>query len=205
MSGAPVLTPADPDRDYFDKPWFAVDPANGNLYLAVNWVKFGSSGERTVIFFRSLNGGSTWAHQEFREAGKPLERPYLTVGSGTIYLFWCTSGVSDPIRIRKSTNQGTSFTLSGQNGLIPNNPPNDTQIVDRANLLRNSHDDGVPALANDPIGAPSIFQVAVNTAFNPHHVNRRAPSIPSTEVSWCSSTLTAPIRSTVKTAIGFTK
>jgi hypothetical protein len=167
MSGAPVLTPADPARDYFDKPWLVVDPANGYLYLAVTWRK---PTELTVLFFRSLNGGSTWSHQEFRETGKTLVMPYLSVGGGTIYLFWRTSEPSDPIRIRKSTNQGTSFTLSGQNGLITNNPPNDAQIVYRANLLRNSHNDGVPALANDPIGAPSIFQVAVNTAFNPHHV-----------------------------------
>lgn len=153
MAGAPALVPVDPAVDYFDKPWLVANPSNGDLYLAVTWKK--AAGGTTVVFFRSLDGAQTWEHREFVDATGLAQAPYLAVSGGSIYLFWRTTGSTDPIRIRKSTDRGLNFQNSGQDGTIPN-----SQLIYNANLRRNSHDPNT--FAGDEFRAPAIFQAAVN-------------------------------------------
>jgi hypothetical protein len=44
--------------DLLDKPWIAVDPVGGIVYLA--WVRFWAAGT-SIEFSRSLDHGTTWS------------------------------------------------------------------------------------------------------------------------------------------------
>jgi hypothetical protein len=158
-----------------------VDQGNGNLYLAVNWVK--GAGGRTVLFFRSLDGGQTWQHREFAESGKTLLMPYVIVRGGAVHLFWRNTGTSDPIRIRRSTDQGATFHNLGQNGTIPN-----SAAIYTGDLKRNSFYDG---FEDDPFRAPSVFQAAANPQYNHLYLvyhDREPTSSPHTDILFHYST-----------------
>lgn len=91
-----------------DKQWITVDnfagPGNGNVYLLSR--RF--AGSQGIYFFRSTDHGNS-----FGPFGGTLITPfsqgaYVTVGPDhTVYAFWWAGST---LRMRKSTNQGLSFS-----------------------------------------------------------------------------------------------
>jgi hypothetical protein len=98
----------------FDKPWLAADSLSGRLYLS--YTVFGVIAD-TIVFQRSSVGGTTWdnpqrlssnAEAGFVQGSRPVVGP-----GGEVYVTWysiaTTSPYADPMRIRKSTDEGVSF------------------------------------------------------------------------------------------------
>ena len=102
-----------------DKPWIAVDPGTGNVYVSythftVNTQTF--SVVDSIVFQRSLDRGATWerdlitlssdAAAGLVQGSRPAVGP-----DGEVYVAWKEIGKTDAdyMRIRKSTNHGASF------------------------------------------------------------------------------------------------
>ena len=102
-----------------DKPWIAVDPGTGNVYVSythftVNTQTF--SVVDSIVFQRSLDRGATWerdlitlssdATAGLVQGSRPAVGP-----DGEVYVAWKEIGKTDAdyMRIRKSTNHGASF------------------------------------------------------------------------------------------------
>ena len=119
--------------DFLDKPWIVVDNSSGtgqgNVYLT--WRHFPFSGNGSIRFTRSTNGGSTWGPNLGTEivqatAGS-VQGPNVVVGSNhDVYVFWYDQiTATRQIRVRRSTDQGSTFntavtvtnlTTTGNNG-----------------------------------------------------------------------------------------
>jgi hypothetical protein len=119
----------DPNVDFMDKPWIAVDnfpgPGYGNVYL-VAWHDFFGSVPQTydILLTRSTDDGLTWGPSGGTTIVSPsifpsFEGPNVTVGPDhAVYVFWYnaktinfhTFTVTNPaIVMRKSTDQGVTF------------------------------------------------------------------------------------------------
>jgi hypothetical protein len=110
--------------DVADKPWITVDnypgPGYGNVYLV--WTDFnfkndGSEIDKGIFFTRSTDNGVTWGPSggvpiAVKPGSNPTEDAWVTVGPDhTVYLFWWDgSNPSENIMIRKSTDQGQTFS-----------------------------------------------------------------------------------------------
>jgi hypothetical protein len=114
---APVIVRDVLDTQFFlDKPWMAVDPANGNLYLT--YTEFYPSGLDVldrVYMRRSTNGGSIWSSDllvNLSSANGAVQgsRPIVGV-NGEVHVVWYQIGNdTDFIMYRVSINGGLSFT-----------------------------------------------------------------------------------------------
>jgi hypothetical protein len=124
VNGAPGVS----SGHTLDKEWITVDNATGsgqgNVYLV--YTNFGGlfgSTDYGIYLTRSTDGGDTWS--------TPLslggsQGGYVTVGPDhSVYVFYFSSGSSDKILMRKSTDQGVTFgsavtvatlTTTGTNG-----------------------------------------------------------------------------------------
>jgi subtilisin-like proprotein convertase family protein len=119
--------------DFLDKPWIAVDnalgPGQGNVYLA--WRHFPFSGNGTIRFTRSTDGGSTWGPNLGTEVVQAttgtVQGPNVVVGPNhDVYVFWYDQiTATRQIKVRRSTDQGgtfnsavtiTNLTTTGNNG-----------------------------------------------------------------------------------------
>lgn len=110
--GAPVVIATSP-TDYLDKPWLAVDPASGIVFIA--YVRFFGAGGQRIEFSRSLDHGATWSvpvAMTVTATSYPMA-PRLQVGpSGELYLAYYANDRGDGedyLRVRQSTDQGVSF------------------------------------------------------------------------------------------------
>jgi hypothetical protein len=120
INGTPGFVPG---VDIADKPWIAVDnypgPGYGNAYLA--WTDFNTNLFAQDIFFtRSTNDGQDWGPS----GGITIQAPKLfggnshnfsganvTVGPDhAVYVFWWDNTQNASILMRKSTDQGQTFS-----------------------------------------------------------------------------------------------
>jgi hypothetical protein len=109
--------------DIADKPWIAVDnyrgPGYGNAYLA--WTDFDTNLFAQDIFFtRSTNDGQDWGPS----GGITIQAPKLSGGNShnfsganvtvgpdhAVYVFWWDNTQNASILMRKSTDQGQTFS-----------------------------------------------------------------------------------------------
>ena len=112
---APHLVRAASDLDVLlDKPWMAVDPANGKLY--VTYTAFGASSD-TIDIQSSADGGLTWSDPLTLSADADagfVQGSRVVVGpAGEVYTTWYAIGQTSPFldrfAVRKSTNGAASF------------------------------------------------------------------------------------------------
>jgi len=103
-----------------DKPWMAVDnmagsPIRGNIY--VTCTRFVSSGQDSISFMRSVDGGKTFSQATALSsisaseaaAFQDLQGSFITIGpAGEVYVTWYDTRV-DGIRIVKSTDGSDLF------------------------------------------------------------------------------------------------
>ena len=106
------------DAVLLDKPWMAVDPASGRIYVAYTAFScpFCFPGD-TIDFQYSSDGGATWSDPQ--PLSSPSDAGYVQgarvgVGpGGEVYVTWYVIGRSAPYKdyypVRKSTNGGVSF------------------------------------------------------------------------------------------------
>ena len=98
--------------DDLDKEWIAVDPVNGNVYVA--YVRFMAAGQR-LEFSRSTNHGSTWSAPILLTdpSTSGAMSPRIAIGpGGIVYVAYYAAQLplyDDYERIRASTNGGLSF------------------------------------------------------------------------------------------------
>jgi len=115
--GTPNLVRAAQDFDaQLDKPWMAVDPASGKLY--VTYTAFDYSFTRDTIDIQSSSdGGLTWSDpiqlSADADAGY-VQGSRVAVGpAGEVYTSWYAIGQTatflDRFQVRKSTNRAASF------------------------------------------------------------------------------------------------
>jgi hypothetical protein len=161
--GTPPLTPVTVGAnggDILDKPWLVANPSNGDVYLAVRWLKSPglAQGEVTLLFFRSTNGGTTWEHREFRYQGIWVGQPDLAVAGSDLYLFLEIANAL--FRVYKSTDRGASFHSppTDDNPDIEYSEIPNTIIEHNGNLRRNSHD----SFSADEFTAPWLIHAAIN-------------------------------------------
>jgi hypothetical protein len=127
--GAPVVAAGkDAFTHFLDKPWMAIDPTNPNR-IFVTYTDFDFSSDcasnslRTAIeLVRSSDGGASWsAPITVEEVCAPFIEPagfpqgsQVAVGpGGGVYVAWefiQADFITRELRIRKSTNHGSSFT-----------------------------------------------------------------------------------------------
>jgi hypothetical protein len=109
----PPVTIASSPFDYLDKPWLAVDPATGGVYVA--WVRFFSAGGQQLEFSRSLDHGTTWSPPVALTdpAISEAMSPRLQVGpAGELYVAYYAFDDRDGreyLRVRSSADHGLSF------------------------------------------------------------------------------------------------
>lgn len=104
-----------------DKDWMTVDniagsPYQGNIYVACT--RFVSSGQDSIDFMRSTDGGRTWSQATplttisaaEANAHQSVQGAFIAVGpSGEIYVSWYDSRAAG-LRIVKSTDGGATFS-----------------------------------------------------------------------------------------------
>ena len=98
--------------NFLDKPWMAVDPVSGNLYVTYSNFIGGTTSQIELI--RSLDNGATWsaplvlsspAGFGLVQSSRPAVGP-----AGELYVVWDESGVPlNHLRIRRSNDFGVSF------------------------------------------------------------------------------------------------
>lgn len=98
--------------NFLDKPWIAVDPASGNLYVTYSNFVGGSTSQIELI--RSTDGGNTWSapllmHGVSQNGNVQGSRP--AVGpDGEVYVYWYTFGTPlSEHHVRRSDDGGLSF------------------------------------------------------------------------------------------------
>jgi hypothetical protein len=120
-----VYSPADA---FHDKEIIAVDPANGNVYVA--WMRLNSSGANQLVYSYSTNGGSSWSAAKVIIAGG--QHPDLVVDkNGALFVAYALTSTSTTglLKVAKIANPATtsptitqatvsSYTVVGQNGKI---------------------------------------------------------------------------------------
>lgn len=111
--------------DVMDKEWMAVDshPGGGQGNVYVVWRHFSSNPPGAGIpygirFTRSTDGGASWGPNQglliASQGAYNVQGAFVTVGPDhAVYVFWLDQsagwGAPNVIKMRKSTNQGTSF------------------------------------------------------------------------------------------------
>lgn len=100
----PPVTIATSASDYLDKPWLAVDPASGTVYVA--YVRFYSGGQR-LEFARSTDHGLTWSTPAvLTDVSTFPMSPRLQVGpAGELYVAYYAYSSLDGLeylRVRRS-------------------------------------------------------------------------------------------------------
>ncbi len=106
--------------DFLDKPWIALDnfsgTGQGNVYLA--WRHFPFTGNGTIRFSRSTDGGTTWTPDSGTEivqaTSGSVQGANVIVGSNhNVHVFWYDE-ITAPrqIKVRTSTDQGSSFNTA---------------------------------------------------------------------------------------------
>ncbi len=109
----PPVTIATSSADYLDKPWIAVDPADGTVYLT--FVRFYGTGGQDIEFSKSINHGVTWSPPVSLTSSGLIATmsPRPVVGpSGELYVAYYTYDYSDGqeyLRIQRSLDHGVSF------------------------------------------------------------------------------------------------
>jgi hypothetical protein len=114
---APHITRLGPISQHFiDKPWIAVDPTSGNLYVTyTDFFAVGNDVVNQIVLQRSTDRGATWGPQivlSSAAAASKVQGSRPVVGpDGEVYVVWFEIGPSDVdfIRARKSTDRGASF------------------------------------------------------------------------------------------------
>jgi hypothetical protein len=108
--------------DFADKPWIAVDnypgTGYGNVYLTWTEVNAVTGIHKAIDFTRSTDDGLTWGPSGGTPIASPgpngtasFELPFVTVGPDhTVYLFWWDANKGFDILMRKSTDQGQTFS-----------------------------------------------------------------------------------------------
>lgn len=99
-----------------DKPWMAVDPGSGRVYLT--FTAFSSDGQSDTIDVQSTTDNLTWttpmALSSPSDAGYVQGSRVVVGPSGEVHTTWYAIGqypaVTDYFRYRRSTNGGTSFS-----------------------------------------------------------------------------------------------
>ena len=113
-----------------DKPWINVDnvagsPHQGNVYVACT--RFVGSGQDSIEFMRSADGGRTWSQATAlttisateASAQQSVQGAFIAIGpSGEVYVSWYDSRVAG-LRIVKSRDGGATFS-SPVTALAPN-------------------------------------------------------------------------------------
>jgi hypothetical protein len=98
--------------DFLDKPWMVADSVTGNLYAT--YTHFTATSD-SVIFQRSTNDGVSWGPMLTMNgssaAGRVTGSRPVVGPAGEVYVTFYEIGLTDAdfFRVRKSTNQGTSF------------------------------------------------------------------------------------------------
>jgi hypothetical protein len=111
VNGAPGFTPVTGEQD---KQWIATDnqsgPGFGNVYMF--WRNFAAGGG--MVFSRSTDDGLTWGPNGGIKLANGGQGAYVAVGQDhAVYAFWYDSSVSPrEIKVRKSTDQGASFSAA---------------------------------------------------------------------------------------------
>jgi hypothetical protein len=119
LSGAPGTAPG---VDEADKPWVAVDnypgPGYGNVYLTWTNINAVTQVHKAIEFTRSTDDGLTWGPSGGTPIASPgsnnaaaFELPFVTVGPDhTVYVFWWDANKGFDILMRKSNDQGQTFS-----------------------------------------------------------------------------------------------
>lgn len=98
--------------DFLDKPWMAVDPASGNIYMTYSRFVGGSISQIELI--RSTTNGVTWdppvlLNPPGENGNVQDSRPAVGPG-GEVYVMWYEYGYPlSHLHIRRSNNGGVSF------------------------------------------------------------------------------------------------
>jgi hypothetical protein len=113
----PVVVNTSPSTTNFeDKPWMAVDPTSGAVY--VSWTRFTNVDDK-IMFTKSTNGGTSWSTpiqvspSSFN--GGVQGSAVAADGQGNVWVCWTTffTGGLRRIFASKSTNGGASFSMVG--------------------------------------------------------------------------------------------
>ncbi len=112
-SGSHIIRSVSNATDFIDKPWVAADSSSGRLYLS--YTRFFADVD-VIEFQRSTTAWNAWGPAAaMNDAGSngrvQGSRPAVGPG-GEVYVVWKEIGLIDVdyFRIRKSTNQGVSFS-----------------------------------------------------------------------------------------------
>lgn len=94
-----------------DKPWMAVDATDsahrGNIYLA--WTEeIEDTGQRKIVFARSIDGGETYTTKELRAAAAGWGTELAVGPNGEVYVVFLLSNIE--VRFTRSTDGGESFS-----------------------------------------------------------------------------------------------
>ena len=111
-SASHIIRSVSNTTDFIDKPWVAADSSSGRLY--VSYTRFFSTAD-VIEFQRSTTAWNVWGPAvPMNTAGSNglVQGSRPAVGpAGEVYVIWKEIGLIDAdfFRIRKSTNQGSSF------------------------------------------------------------------------------------------------
>lgn len=126
FGGAVMAASKSASNHFLDKPWMTVDPSNNNVY--VTYSDFDDSvaaGRVAIEFVRSTDGGATWSampliiEEVLGDGNSNTADPFVqgsqvAVGpNGEVYVAWeaySADELTRSIKIRKSTNGGSSFS-----------------------------------------------------------------------------------------------
>jgi hypothetical protein len=104
-----------------DKPWMTIDNIAGSPYrgsIYVTCTRFVSSGQDSIVFMRSADGGKTFSmaiplttiSASEADANQDVQGSFIAIGpAGEVYVSWYDTRV-DGIRVAKSTDGGVTFS-----------------------------------------------------------------------------------------------
>jgi len=124
-----VIRDVSNSTDFIDKPWAAVDSSSGRIYVSYTHFFVSGSNVSDKIEFQRSAGAWNAAWSTPMEMNSGLKEGYVqgsrpAVGpSGEVYVVWKEIGLTDAdyFRIRKSTNQGSAFSLESTAATIYDN------------------------------------------------------------------------------------